>query len=124
MLWTGRRAAAELGPAARHQVWVPPQHRGGSDDPMQSTRRGQQPSQRREHRPIRPRQSRSPDLTTEHGNLMPQQQDLRILRPGATSQQPKPEHELPEEQIEQSYGHDQRSCRRPPFSNTTGHRRG
>jgi hypothetical protein len=46
---------------------------------MHSAGLGQQWGQRREHCPIRPRQSRPSDLASEQGDLMPEHQDLRVL---------------------------------------------
>ena len=107
---TPSAAASRLGPASPHQVPMPPQHRCRGNDPAQPASLGQQPGQRREHRPIRPRQLRPPDLTTQYGDFMAQHQDLRILRPGAAAQQSEPGYQLPEDQIEQSYRHSRRSC--------------
>jgi hypothetical protein len=103
-------AASRLAPASPHQVPVPAQHRGGGDDPMHSAGLGQQWGQRREHCPIRPRQSRPSDLASEHGDLMPEHQDLRVLRTCAPGQQSEPGYKLSEDQIEQSYRHGRRSC--------------
>jgi len=77
---------------------------------MQLAGLGQQPGQRREHRPIRPGPPRPPDLAAEHGDLVTQHQNLHVLRPGTTGQQAQPCHELPEDQIKQSYRHGRRSC--------------
>jgi hypothetical protein len=68
-----------LGPAPGYQIPVPAQHRGRGDDPMQSHSLAQQPGQRREHRSVGPRQPRSAHLATEHGNLVTEHQDLRVL---------------------------------------------
>jgi hypothetical protein len=89
---------------------VPPQDRGRGDDPMQSASRGQQPGQCRKHRPIRPRQARSVHLTAQHGDLVAQHEDFRVFRLCAAGQQPEPGQDLPEDQIQQSYRHDRRSC--------------
>jgi hypothetical protein len=56
---TARGVAAGLGPALLDEVPVPSQDRGWGDDPRQLACPGQQPSQCREHRPIRPRQPRA-----------------------------------------------------------------
>jgi hypothetical protein len=71
----GRRATAcgataRLGPALLDQVPVPSHDRGGGDDPRQLAGPGPQPSQCREHRPIRPRQPRPANLATQHRDLM------------------------------------------------------
>jgi len=89
--------ASGLSPASLHQVPVPPQDRGRGDDAMQSTCWGQQPGQRREHRAVRPGQSRSVHLTAQHGDLVTQHEDLRILRMCTAGQQSQPGHDLPED---------------------------
>jgi hypothetical protein len=98
------------GKARWDQVPVPPQHRLGGEDPIQSASLGQQPGQRREHRPIHPGQTRPTHLSPKHGEFMAQHQDLGIGRPGTPGQHPQPGHELPRDQIQQSYCHDRRSC--------------
>ena len=40
---------------------------------------GQQPGKRGQHRPVGPRQPQRLVLALEHGNLMAQEQDLRVL---------------------------------------------
>jgi hypothetical protein len=84
--------------------------RGRGDDPMQSTGLRQQPGQRRKHRPVRPRQSRSAHLAAQHGDLVTEHKNLRVFRLCAAGEQSEPSHDLPEDQIEQSYRHDRRSC--------------
>jgi hypothetical protein len=64
---------ARIRVALLHQVPVPPQDGGRSDDPMPSTNGGQQPGQCCQHRPVRPGQSRSVHLAAQHGDLVPQQ---------------------------------------------------
>jgi hypothetical protein len=43
---------------------------------------------------------------TEHGDLVVEHEDLRVLRWCAAGQQSQPGRELPEDQIQQSYRHD------------------
>jgi hypothetical protein len=71
---------------------------------------GQPSGQRREHRPVSPGQARSAHLATSHRILVAEHQNLRILRRGASGQQPEPGHKLPEDQIQQSNSHSWRSC--------------
>ena len=73
-------AASRLGPASGDQVPLPPQDRGKGDDPLQVASLGQPPGQRRKHRSVCPRQAGAADLATQHGHLMPQHQNLRVLR--------------------------------------------
>jgi hypothetical protein len=60
---------------------MPAQQRPWGDDQAQlpELTAGQQRGQRSQHRPVSPRQPRGLDLTVEHGHLMPQDQDLRVL---------------------------------------------
>ena len=59
-------AVSGSGPVLGHQVPVPPQHRGGSDDPMQPASLGQPPDQRCEHRSIMPDGHRPNDAAGHH----------------------------------------------------------
>ena len=102
--------ASRPSPASLHQIPVPPHDRGRGDDPMPSARRGQQSGQRREHRPIRPGQSWPAHLVAQYRYLVAQHEDFRIFRVCAAGQQSQPGQDLPEDQIQQSYRHDRRSC--------------
>ena len=51
---------------------------------------GQQPGQCGQERPVGPRQPRGLDLALEHGDLMAQDQDLRVLGPVGAGEQGKP----------------------------------
>ena len=48
---------------------------------MESTSRGQQPDQRREHCPVRPGQTWPAHLATQHRHLVTEHEDFRVLRP-------------------------------------------
>ena len=51
---------------------------------------GQQPGQRGQDLPVGPRQPRSPGLPLKHGNLLAQDQDLRVLGALGPGQQGEP----------------------------------
>ena len=59
----------------------------------------------RDHRPVRPRQPRPPHLPAQNRQLMPQHQDLGILRRLRPSQQHHPAHQPAHDQIDQPQRH-------------------
>jgi hypothetical protein len=71
---------------------VPAQQGPGRDDQAQLAELpgGQQPGQRGQDRPLGPRQPRSLDLPLKHGNLLAQDQDLRVLGALGPGQQGEP----------------------------------
>jgi hypothetical protein len=71
---------------------VPAQQSPRGDDQAQPTElaAGQQPSQRGQERPVGPRQPRGLDLALEHGHLMAQDQDLRVLGALGAGEQGEP----------------------------------
>jgi hypothetical protein len=97
-----RCVASRRGSPSPYQVLVPSHHRLRSDDPLPSAGFGQQWSQRRDSRPVRPALRWSPDLAMEHGEFVAEHQDLRVRRPGVRGQQSRPGQELPEDQRESS----------------------
>lgn len=57
---------------------------------------GQQPGQRGQHRTVGPRQPQGLNLTLEHGHLVTQDQDLRVLGAIGAGEQGEPaEHAAP-----------------------------
>ena len=84
---------------------MPAQDRVRGDQAMAAQRSGQPPDERGEHGPIRPLQARSGVGAAQHGDLMPQHEQLDVLGGGrATQQQEQPEHLL-EDQVQQSQRH-------------------
>ena len=73
--------AARICPAPPRQSGVPAQQssRGNDQAQLAELTAGQQPGQCGHDRPVRPRQHRFVDLALEHRELMPQEQDLRVL---------------------------------------------
>ena len=55
-----------------------------------SARSGQQPGQRGQDRPVRPRQPRDSHLALEHGDLMAQDKDLGVLGTVGPGEQGQP----------------------------------
>jgi hypothetical protein len=85
--------AVDSGPAGPVRIRPPPldrppvpgQQRGRRDDAMTPQRSRQGPDQRRQDRPLRPRQSGTTDLTTQHRDLVTQHHQLRDQRGVAPS---------------------------------------
>jgi hypothetical protein len=86
------RSARREGPVPPDQVGVPAQQGSRGDDQLQPAQApaGHQPSQRRKDGPVRPGRPRSPDLPLEHGHLVTQQEDLRVLGTVRLSEQGEP----------------------------------
>ncbi len=83
-------AAALEGPPPPYEIGVPAQQRARRHEQPPTTGSGQQPRQRADHRPIRPRRPRPCHLPTQHRELMTQDEDLRVFRPLRTTQQHHP----------------------------------
>jgi hypothetical protein len=81
------------------------------DDPLRPQLAGQQPRQRGQHRTIRPRQPRPADLAAQHGHLMPQYDDLDVLRGVGSGQQRQPAQHPQHAQVQHPHSHNPRSCR-------------
>jgi hypothetical protein len=75
-----------------HPTGVPAQQgsRGGDQAQLPKLAARQQPDQRGQHRPVRPRQPRGLDLTLKHGDLVAQDQDLGVLGAIGPGEQGKP----------------------------------
>ena len=75
------RPARGVGPVLPDEVSVPAQQgpRGNDQPQLAELAVRQQPGQSGQHRAVGPRQPRARDLTLEHGDLMPQDQDLSVL---------------------------------------------
>jgi len=98
-------------PFACDQPAVPGQQRPRRDEPMGTQHGWQQPSQRRQDRPVGPVRPGPGDLTAEHRDLMTEHHDLRILGRLAATQQHQPAEDPDHDQVEQAKGHRPRSCR-------------
>jgi len=74
-------SAARIGPVPPDQIGMPSQQGARGDDKAQLAELAsvQQPGQRGQDRLVGPGQPRSLDLALEHGDLVPQDQDLRVF---------------------------------------------
>jgi hypothetical protein len=86
-------------PAARDQLTVPAQDGLGLDWQARPRRPRERTAQQRKQRPIRRRQSRPPGLPTQHSQLVPQQQEIKFLRPPPPRQQPHQREHVSSNQI-------------------------
>jgi hypothetical protein len=68
-----------VGPLLSDQAAVPPQDGTGPDQPVRPEPSGQLPDQRGQHRPVGPVQPGARIAPAQHGDLMPQYQQLDIL---------------------------------------------
>ena len=98
------RNAVRVRPALLDKIGVPAQHRPRGDDQAQlpEAAPGQQPGQRRQDRPVGPRQLRRLDLALEDGNLMTQEQDLGIFGPIGASEKGEPAEHAEHRQVGES----------------------
>jgi len=62
----------------------------------------QHPCQRRQDRPVSPRQARSLDLTLQHGNLMAQDEDLGVLGTVGACEQGEPAEHPQHREVDES----------------------
>jgi hypothetical protein len=82
------RAPMRIRPATRDQLPMPAQNRPRPHEQRSFPRRSRQhAAQRRQKRPIRTRQLRTSNLTLQHRQLVPEQQDLDLLLPLRTKTQ-------------------------------------
>ena len=88
---------------------MPGQQGSRGHDPVQPTVPGQQPRQGGEHGTVSPVRPRARDLPTQHRDLVPQHQDLRVLRSVTTRQQRQPAEHLDHEQVDEADEHERRS---------------
>jgi hypothetical protein len=84
---------------------VPAQQGGRGDQERGPPRAGQQPGQRREHRPIGWFQIKTFDLTAQDRELVAKDQDLDFLRPLATQAQHDQLQHLSQHQISERQDH-------------------
>jgi hypothetical protein len=118
---TSARTSAETGgrPAAfgyvhflltsHDQPPVPIQQRGRGHDAIQPQATGQQPRHGGEHGTVSPVQPRAADLTMQHRDLMPQNQDLRVLGSVAARQEHQPSEQPDHEQVDKTDQHERRA---------------
>ena len=94
-----------VGPSSAHEAAMPAQDGARGDQAMATQCSGQPPDEGGEDGPVRPVQAWSGVGAAEHGDLMPQHEELDVLGGGrAAHQQDQSEHLL-EDQIQQPQRH-------------------
>jgi hypothetical protein len=73
------RLATRVSPGVGDQPAVPAQQRLGLDDETGPAGSGQHPADRGKQSPVGGLQLRTSDLAAQHGELMPQHEDLQVL---------------------------------------------
>jgi hypothetical protein len=91
------------------QAPVPGQQRAWSHDPVQPQVPGQHPSQGRDHGAVRPVRLGAGDLAAQDGDLMPQDQDLRVLSSLTSRQERQPVEHPDHEQVGKTDEHERRA---------------
>jgi hypothetical protein len=86
-------------------VAVPPEHSAGRDQPVCAQPSGQVPDQRGQDGAVGPVQAGPRIGAAEHGDLVPQHQQFRVLRRRGAAEQDQPATQPDEDQIQQTEGH-------------------
>ena len=105
-----RRASGgvRVGPFVLDQAPVPGEQGARRHDPVQPEASGQQPRQRGDHGAVGPVRLRAGDLTAQHRDLVPQHQDLRVLRGVAPREERQPAEQPGHEEIDEAKEHERR----------------
>ncbi len=88
---------------------MPGQQGARGHDPVQPQVPGQQPGQGGEHGTVGPVWPWSDDLTPQHGDLVPQDEDLRVLSSVTARQQHQPAEHPDHEQVDEANEHERRA---------------
>jgi len=94
-----------VGPLASDQAAVPPQDSAGGDQPVHPQPSRQEPDQRGEDRPVGPVEPGPGIGAAQHGDLVPQHEQLGVLEGRRPAEQNQPAAEPDEDEIEQAQGH-------------------
>jgi hypothetical protein len=81
---------------------VPGQEGAGRNDPVQPKARGQQPRERCDHGTVSPVRPRARNLPPQDRNLMPEHEDLRVLRGVIPRQEHQPAEHPDHEQVDEA----------------------
>jgi len=76
--------------------------RTGGRDPVERQAPGQHPSKGSKHRTVSPVRSRAGDLPPQDRDLVPQQEDFRVLGGTTTCQQLQPSEQPDHEQVDKT----------------------
>ena len=103
-----RRASrgAGVGPFVLDQPPVPGEQGAGRHDPVQPKAPGQQPRHGGDHGAVGPVRLRAGHLTTQDRDLVPQHQDLHVLRGVAPREEHYPAEQPDHEQVHQAKEHE------------------
>jgi len=106
-LGAGRRPSGPVraGPFPGDQAAVPPQDGTRGDQPVHPQPWRQEPDERGEHSAVGPVQAGPRTGAAQHGDLVPEHQQLRVLGGGRAAEQDQPAAQPGEDQIEQTEGH-------------------
>jgi hypothetical protein len=88
---------------------MPGQQSARCHDPVQPQVSGQQPGQRGEHGTVSPVRPRARGLTSQHRDLMPEDQDLRVLSGVTARQEHQPAEHPDHEQVDETDKHGRRA---------------
>jgi hypothetical protein len=99
------RTPASIGPPSCDGVPVPSTHRLRAHEQGRPSFLGQEPIQRRQQSPIRRPVSRPGDVAVEHGELVSQDQQLDLVRAGATAPRYDQFEEATQRPIEEGHHH-------------------
>jgi len=92
-------------PPAGAQAAVPAQDCTGGDQPVQTHRCWQEPDQRGEDGAVGPVEPGPGIGAAQHGDLVPQHEQLGVLGSGGPAEQDQPAAEPDEDEVEQAQGH-------------------
>ena len=94
-----------VAPLASDQTTVPAQDGAGGDQPVHPQPCRQEPDQRGEDRPVGPIEPGPRMSAAQHGDLMPQHEQLRVLGGRRPAKQDQPAADPDEDEIEQAQRH-------------------
>jgi hypothetical protein len=96
---------------------MPAQDRVRSDQTMATQRSRQPPDERGEHGPVCPVKAGSRVRATEHGDLVPEDEQLDVLGGGRATQQQEQSEQVLKDQVQQAQRHDGDHARLPAIIN-------
>jgi hypothetical protein len=95
-----------VGPLPDDQAAVPPQDGAGGDQAMRPQPSRQEPDQRGEDCAVGPVQPGPRIGAAQHGDLVPQHEQLGFLGSRRSAEQDQPAAETDEDEVEQAEGHE------------------
>ena len=95
-----------VGPPSAYEAAMPAQDRVRGDQAMATQRSGQPLDERGEHGPVCPVQAGSGVRATEHGDLVPEDEQLDVLGGGRAADEQEQSEHVKEDQVQQPQRHD------------------